>query len=236
MSAGTSVFSATNKALKTSGKDLRQCDTDAYSICVIGLWRSFSDFALAESVAINVFPVCPSYMKTWMTVPCRIGSLPHLDTAAQENEKSSLPPEWHWDEECSMYKQQLDWSSGLATTFWVKIHLSIYTDQKNTYTSCVFCLKKFAHYSKSHLTWIKKWERGKRGWDIFSGLLLGFITYFFFAALNGIQVFSMIQRTGSRLTQCIRAHEASFTCLLPNLRNQCLGLLQSWWIYYTRHK
>lgn len=68
---------------------------------------SFSDFALAEPVAINVFPVCPSYMKTWMTVPCRIGSLPHLDTAAQENEKSSLPPEWHWDEECSAYKQTI---------------------------------------------------------------------------------------------------------------------------------
>lgn len=99
---------------------------------------SFSDFALAEPVAINVFPVCPSYMKTWMTVPGRIGSLPHLDTAAQENEKSSLPPEWHWDEECCAYKQQLDWSSGLATTFWVKIHLSIYIHQINTYTSCVF--------------------------------------------------------------------------------------------------
>lgn len=37
MSAGTSVFSATNKAQKTSGRDSRQCDTDAYSICVIGL-------------------------------------------------------------------------------------------------------------------------------------------------------------------------------------------------------
>lgn len=106
-SAGTSALSAASKALqaKTSGSVTLmqiQCvssDTDG----------SFCDFAWAEPVAINVFPVCPSYM----TVPCRIGSLPHLDTAAQEDEKSSLPPKRHWDEEGRVYKQQLDRNSGL---------------------------------------------------------------------------------------------------------------------------
>lgn len=163
---------------------------------------SYHDFALAEPVAINVFPVCPSYVATWMTVPCRIGLFPHLDTVAQENKKSFLPPEWHGDEECSMYKQPLDWPLWLRTKFWVKI--SIYVNQINKYTCCGSCLKNLLITRRAiwHELIIAREEKEA---EIFFGLLLGFITYFFFPALNGIQVSSMIQRTGSRFTWCIGA-------------------------------
>lgn len=141
----------------------------------------------------------------------KIGSLFHLDTAARGKMKDSAF-RMTFRPAVERGVNSISDKTGATHCYWG--HNTHFYMQKQK-TNCVFHLKSLPVAPKAIRHKLTN-ERAKRGWDIFSGLLLGFITYFSFLALNEIQVSSMIHRTGSEFRRCIWAHEASFTCCLPN--------------------
>lgn len=90
--------------------------------------RSFTDFASAEPVAINAFPVCPRYMEMWMTPP------PKLD-------QSFIWTQMHWKMKCSPFKMTLGWN----IENWQRMETSINSAIKNLTKECSTV---FVHFSQ----------------------------------------------------------------------------------------